>query len=61
MSDLAESIKEASQSKGRGASVEEDLREAAEKEAETELAAALESKDPKRIRAALRAVRDLDD
>lgn len=60
MSELADSIKEAS-SKNGGASGADKARELAEAEAEKELADALESKNPKRIRAAMRAIRELDD
>ncbi len=59
MSEIAESIREASLPKGGGAS--EAARELAEAEAEAELSAALDSKDPKRIRAAMKAIRELDD
>ena len=58
---LAESVKEAASQKTEVASGADKALELAEKEAEDELAAALEGKDVKRIRKALRAIRDLDD
>lgn len=60
MGELAKAMGEAPRSQERGAD-RPDIQALAEEEAEAELAAALKSGDAKRIRAAMRAVRELED
>lgn len=61
MTPLLQTLKNGAASKGAASAEADPAADIAAAKAATELAAALESKDPKRIKAAWRLMRDLDD